>query len=116
MAGCVLAFSPNGKFLATGSLDGTVKLWDLETQTADILKVPAVYNLAFSPDGKTLLTGSADKTIRFWNLATKQEVLALKAHLTGLQSLQFSTRGNTSAYKWCGWEDQTLAGSNAGRD
>ena len=90
-----LAFSPSANSLATGAWDGTVKLWDLETKTAVVLRVPVVNVVAFSSDGKTLVTGSADKTIRFWNLATKQELFALEAHLTGVDSAQFSPSGDS---------------------
>ncbi len=69
-------------------------MWDLKTQTAEVLRVPLVDTVAFSSDGKTLVTGGTDKTIRFWNLATKQEMLALPAHLSQLNGLQFSKRGD----------------------
>ena len=76
-----MAFSPDGKTLATSGYDGLVKLWDVGAQlelatlrghTAD---VPAV---AFSPDGRTLASGSADATAKLWNVATRQELATLQ--------------------------------------
>ena len=65
---CSVAFSPNGKILACGLDDGTVRLWNVQTDQIRVLAghTEAVYALAFSADGNLLASGSNDMTIRLW--------------------------------------------------
>jgi len=69
------AFSPDGKTLATGSVDRTMKLWDMATGTElrTILGHGAwVTSLHFSADGQYLLSGDSDGLIKMWDLAAKE--------------------------------------------
>jgi WD40 repeat protein len=65
-----VSFSPDGKTLASGSYDNTIKLWNVETGK-EIRTLSghndSVISVSFSPDGKTLASGSDDKTIKLWN-------------------------------------------------
>jgi WD40 repeat protein len=67
-----IAFSPNGQYLATGSGDRTIKIWDIETgQILQTLTghLNRVLSVSYSPDGKLLISGSGDETIKLWDLA-----------------------------------------------
>ncbi|MGI2909791.1 WD40 repeat domain-containing protein, partial [Hassallia sp. VBCCA 56010] len=68
-----VAFSPDGKTLASGSDDNTIKLWDVATGKLSQTLTGhsnSVRSVAFSPDGKTLASGSDDNTIKLWDVAT----------------------------------------------
>jgi WD40 repeat protein len=72
-----VAFSPDGKTIASGGDNGIVRLWNLASrQELAALKghEKAVTCLAFSPDGKTIASGSSDETVRLWDLASRREV------------------------------------------
>jgi WD40 repeat protein len=97
-----VAFSPDGKTLATGSFDGSVRLWDLATRRP--IGSPLTRNeygvnsVAFSPDGKTLASGGWDKSVTLWNVASHRQLgRPLTGHTDVVNSVAFSPDGKTLA-------------------
>ena len=91
-----VAFSADGKRLATASLDEMVKVWDTTSgQETLTLKVQgsSVWSVAFSPDGKWLAATSYDRTVKLWDATSGQETLTLKGHSDIVDDVAFSADG-----------------------
>ena len=91
-----VAFSADGRLLASGDWGGTVRLWEVVTgKQARVLRghTAAVSGLSFSPDGRRALSGSRDKTVRLWEVATGKQERVLKGHAGGVNGVSFSPDG-----------------------
>jgi WD40 repeat protein len=109
-----IAWSPDGKRLASGGVDSKVLLWEVQRKADGSLFVStprvfsghkeAVLAVAFSPDGTRLASGSADSTIRIWDVASgKSDVLS--GHTEGVNAVAFSPNNREVA---SGSDDTTV--------
>jgi RNA polymerase sigma factor (sigma-70 family) len=96
--GEAVAFSPNGRTLASAALRSPVRIWEVATGK-EIRSLQGdqfgAFSVAFASDGKTLVTGEGAGTVRIWETASGKEVRRLQAHHGWVSGLEFADDGRT---------------------
>jgi caspase domain-containing protein/WD40 domain-containing protein len=95
-----IAFSPDGKLLATSYIDKTIRIWDVASaKQLKTLETTTEFTttITFSPDGKLLASGDLDGVIDLWDVASGAHVRSIKDHSGWITSVAFSPDGKLLA-------------------
>jgi WD40 repeat protein/tRNA A-37 threonylcarbamoyl transferase component Bud32 len=91
-----LAWSPDGKYIASGGKDKRVQVWDAVSRQQFFIGTghdELIWVVAWSPDGKYIASGSWDHTVRVWNISAKNTALIYRGHTARLLALAWSPDG-----------------------
>jgi WD40 repeat protein/serine/threonine protein kinase len=93
-----VAFSPDGKYILTGTRETRVRLWDIQTgmtvRTFDSL-IGGVFSVTFSPDGNYIAVGARNSKAFIWDVRTGQTIHVLEGHTGAVWAVAFSPDGKT---------------------
>jgi WD40 repeat protein len=95
-----LTWSPNGKYIAAGTADGMVQIWDAGGGRAPVIyhgHTAEVETLTWSPDSKYIASGSADGTVQVWNAATRQTLFTYRGHSGAVNSVAWQPGSRLAA-------------------
>jgi general transcriptional corepressor TUP1 len=98
-----VCFSPDGRFLAAGAEDKTVKVWDIEKNNLQHTfhgHELDIYSLDFSADGRFIVSGSGDKKAKIWNMETGKVSVIILTYV----SICFLTRFKSSSVSLHTWK------------
>ena len=103
-----VAWSPNGKYIASGGDDKKVYLWDVTTQ--QLVRTysghtNSVQAVTWSPDGKYIASGSFDKTVKIWDVNGGKNILTYDHHTDQVWSVSWSPNGQFIASGALGKDD-----------
>jgi WD40 repeat protein len=93
-----VVFSPDGRTIASGSMDGKIVLWDRETRK-ERLSIKAIRSylapVIFSPDGRFVASANEERWVTFWDVTTGRNAGSFKGHIKAILSLAFHPDGQT---------------------
>ncbi len=97
-----VAFSPDGRLVATGAMGDPVRLWEANTGKlvrllGELEHAPSAFALAFSPDGRALAVGSYNGQVKLWDVTTGSALRAFQGHDHNVLCLAFTTDGKALA-------------------